>query len=113
MATLSPIPQPPTVPFLANVPLVDLKHPMMSFNLLAEKYGEIYQFKFPDGRVVLHINTQNLLSQISDDKHFKKVVSGGLSEVRNLVKDGLFTGHLEEPNWGIARKFLTGWFFAA
>lgn len=105
MATLSPIPQPPTVPFLANVPLLDVHLPIKSFRQLAQQYGEIYQFQFPSGRIVLHINSQPILAQISDDKHFKKVVSGPLEEVRNLARDGLFTAHLEEPNWGKARMF--------
>lgn len=103
MATFSPIPQPPTTPFVGNLPLLDLHLPIKSFKQLAQQYGEIYQFKLPSGDVVLHINSQPLLAQISNDKRFKKVVIGALSEVRNLVGDGLFTAHLEERNWGIAR----------
>ncbi|KAI5116970.1 hypothetical protein M0805_002171 [Coniferiporia weirii] len=106
MATLSPIPQPPTVPFLANVPLMDRQQPNRTFKLLSDQYGEIYQFQFPDGRIVLHINTHNFLAQISDDKRFKKVVTSPLDQVRNLVEDGLFTGNLEEPNWAIAHRIL-------
>lgn len=106
MATFFAIPQPPTVPFLANTPLMDREHPNETFKLLADQYGEIYQFKFPDGRTVVHINTYNLLAQISDDKRFKKVVTSPLNQVRDLVGDGLFTGELEEVNWGMARSFL-------
>lgn len=105
MATLSPIPLPPTVPFLANVPLMDREQPNRTFKLLADQYGEIYQFKFPDGRIVLHANTHNLLAQLSNDKLFKKVIAGPLEEMRNVAADGLFTGKLEETNWGIARTF--------
>lgn len=39
----SPIPQPPAIPFLGNVTTIDKELPIMSFKLLAEKYGEIYQ----------------------------------------------------------------------
>jgi hypothetical protein len=37
------IPQPPTIPFLGNVTLIDKDLPARSFALLAQKYGEIYQ----------------------------------------------------------------------
>lgn len=107
MATLSSIPQPPTVPFLANVPLLDLSLPIKSFTQLAQQYGELYQFKFPDGHIVLHVNSQPILKQISDDKHYKKIVNGALEEVRNVVGDGLFSAHLEDPNWGKARTFIS------
>jgi len=39
----TPIPQPPTIPFLGNVTAIDKELPLHSFALLAEKYGEIYQ----------------------------------------------------------------------
>ena len=38
-----PIPQPPAVPFLGNVTAIDKDLPIRSFQLLAEKYGDIYQ----------------------------------------------------------------------
>ena len=106
MATLSTIPQPPTVPFLGNVTLIDKEVPLKSFILLAQKYGEIYQFSFPGGRFVLYLTSHALVRQASDDKCFKKEPTGGLKEVRNLAGDGLFTAYLEEPNWGIARTFF-------
>ncbi len=106
MATLSPIPQPPVIPFLGNAALIDKEVPLKSFALLAQQYGEIYQFAYPDGRVVLHLNTHPLVSQASDDKKFKKLLSRPLEEVRNFLGDGLFTGRGDETNWGVARKIL-------
>ena len=103
MATLSPIPQPPTIPFLGNATLIDLDVPVRSFLLLAKQYGEIYQLAFSDGAVVTHVNSAAMVRQISDDQHFKKIVSRGLREVRNLAGDGLFTADIDEPNWVIAR----------
>lgn len=38
MATLFAIPQPPTVPFFANTPLMDREHPNETFKLLADQY---------------------------------------------------------------------------
>ena len=39
----TPIPQPPSIPFLGNVTAIDKELPIRSFQLLANKYGEIYQ----------------------------------------------------------------------
>lgn len=105
MATLVPIPFPPTVPFLGNVMLMDKEMPLRTFTLLAQQYGEIYGFKFPDGSVTLHINSQSLVAQVSDDKRFKKVINNAMQEVRNLVGDGLFSAYVDEPAWGIAREY--------
>ena len=39
----TPIPQPPSVPFLGNVGSIERDVPQYSFSLLAKTYGEIYQ----------------------------------------------------------------------
>jgi cytochrome P450/NADPH-cytochrome P450 reductase len=103
-SNISPIPQPPTVPFLGNAMLIEQDVPLRSFQLLAHQYGEIYQLVMPGGRVVIHCNSYALVKQLSDDKRFKKPVTGSLNELRRLVGDGLFTAKLEEPNWAIARQ---------
>nr|AJP77023.1 inducible nitric oxide synthase-like protein [Inonotus obliquus] len=104
MDTLSEIPRPPTIPLLGNAALVDLDVPLRTFLLLAKQYGEIYRMSFSGGIVLIHVNTAAMVQQLSDDARFKKSVSRGLREVRNLAGDGLFTADIEEPNWGIARK---------
>ena len=38
-----PIPTPPSVPFLGHVTSIDKEVPLLSINLLAKQYGEIYQ----------------------------------------------------------------------
>lgn len=67
-------------------------------------------------------NSHELVNELSDEKRFKKYIGSSLNEVRyvpltstpalnhlylgqcrNLVGDGLFTAHNEEPNWAIAR----------
>ncbi|KAL0563203.1 hypothetical protein V5O48_018873, partial [Marasmius crinis-equi] len=97
----TPIPQPPGIPFIGNIASVDREVPIGSFNLLAKQYGEIYQLNLL-GRTVVFLNTRELVNEVSNDTKFKKVVGGGLGEVRKLAGDGLFTAHLEEKNWGIA-----------
>ncbi|OCB91808.1 cytochrome P450 oxidoreductase OrdA-like protein [Sanghuangporus baumii] len=113
MATLSSIPHPPTIPFLGNATLIDLEVPTRSFSLLAKQYGEIYQLVAGGGDIVVHLNSVNLVRQVSDDVHFKKSLNRGLNEVRNLAGDGLFTAHAGEPNWGIAHRILMPAFGAA
>lgn len=107
MATLSPIPLPPTIPFLGNATLIDLDVPSRSFLLLSKQYGEIFQMVFSGGVVVLHVHSAAIVRQISDDARFKKTVSRSLREVRNLAGDGLFTAEIDDPNWGMARTSLS------
>ena len=38
----TPIPQPPTIPFIGNIMSLEKEVPLRSFDLLAQKYGEIY-----------------------------------------------------------------------
>ncbi|KAJ7447839.1 fatty acid hydroxylase [Mycena latifolia] len=100
-----PIPQPPTIPFIGNVTALEKDVPLRSFQLLAKTYGEIYQLDLL-GRNLICVNSYELANEVSDDTRFKKRVTGGLMEVRNLVGDGLFTAHNDEPNWGIAHRLL-------
>ncbi|KAJ6577595.1 fatty acid hydroxylase [Mycena capillaripes] len=100
-----PIPQPPTIPFIGNVTSLDKDVPLHSFRLLAKTYGEIYQLDLL-GRNIICVSSYALANEVSDDTRFTKRVTGGLLEVRNLVGDGLFTAHGDEPNWGIAHRLL-------
>ncbi|KAJ6600950.1 fatty acid hydroxylase [Mycena vulgaris] len=100
-----PIPQPPTIPFIGNVTSLEKEVPLRSFQLLAKTYGEIYQLDLL-GRNLVCVSSYALANEVSDDTRFKKRVAGGLMEVRNLVGDGLFTAHADEPNWGIAHRLL-------
>ncbi|KAK0494970.1 fatty acid hydroxylase [Armillaria luteobubalina] len=102
----TPIPQPPTVPFLGNARDLDRDVPIQSFILLAKTYGEIYQLDLLGGRKLTCINSHALANEISDDKKFKKSSSPALYEVRNLVGDGLFTAFSDESNWGVAHRIL-------
>ncbi|KAJ7674373.1 cytochrome P450 [Mycena rosella] len=100
-----PIPQPPTIPFIGNVASLEKDVPLRSFQLLAKTYGEIYQLDLL-GRTLVCVSSYELANEVSDDTRFKKRVTGGLMEVRNLVGDALFTAHNDEPNWGIAHRLL-------
>ncbi|KAF7980075.1 hypothetical protein HWV62_39868 [Athelia sp. TMB] len=90
----SPIPQPPAIPFLGNVTTIDKDLPIRSFELLAEKYGELYQLNVM-GHRVLFANSYALQNELSDEKRFKKKIGASLNEAHN-----------DEPNWAIAHRLL-------
>ncbi|KAF7375722.1 Fatty acid hydroxylase [Mycena sanguinolenta] len=100
-----PIPQPPRIPFVGNATLIDQVSPLVSFNYMAKKYGEIYRLDIV-GTVLTLISSHELVNEVSNDSRFEKRVTHGLAEVRNLTGDGLFTAQPEEPNWGIAHRLL-------
>ncbi|KAJ7882007.1 cytochrome P450 [Mycena olivaceomarginata] len=100
-----PIPQPPTIPLIGNVALIEPEAPNRSFDLLAKKYGEIYQLDLL-GEKLIFVSSYKLANELSDDTRFEKRITNALMEVRNLVGDALFTAHPDEPNWGIAHRLL-------
>ncbi|KAF7333412.1 Fatty acid hydroxylase [Mycena venus] len=100
------IPQPPTIPFIGNVTSIEPGSPQQSFELLAKKYGEIYQIDLL-GNKLIFVSSYALANEVSDETRFQKRVAGGLWEVRNLVGDALLSkAQPEEPNWGIAHRLL-------
>ncbi|KAI1411629.1 bifunctional P-450:NADPH-P450 reductase [Hypoxylon sp. FL1857] len=100
-----PIPEPPQLPFIGNIADIDAEDSVGSLNGLADKYGEIFRLRLPGARVVF-VSTHALVDEVCDEKRFKKVPNHVLKEIREGVRDGLFTAKLEEPNWGIAHRVL-------
>ncbi|KAJ7077036.1 cytochrome P450 [Mycena epipterygia] len=105
-----PIPQPRALPFLGNVTSIDTVLPTCSFELLAKKYGEMYQLDIV-GQKLIFVSSRELVNEVSDDTRFQKRPTSALVEVRNLIGDDLFMAsflkaELEEPNWGIAHRLL-------
>ncbi len=46
------------------------------------------------------------MDEVCDEKRFSKTVSGPLEQIRNGVKDGLFTAYPGEHNWEVAHRVL-------
>lgn len=67
--------------------------------------GPIFKLTF-GGVERIFITTHALMDEVSDEKRFTKLVSGSLGQIRNGVKDGLFTAHPGEHNWEIAHRVL-------
>ncbi|EMD34546.1 hypothetical protein CERSUDRAFT_116692 [Gelatoporia subvermispora B] len=102
----TPIPSPPRIPFLGTVTALDKDLPFQSMNLLAKQYGEIYQLTIVS-RKILVVNSQRLVNEVSDERRFRKMIGGGLAEVRRATGDGLFTAHVPgDENWYIAHRLL-------
>lgn len=104
-AHTTPIPEPPGLPILGNIFSIDAEASYASWRHLAEKYGEIYRVRFPGTSLVI-VCTHALADEACDETRFQKVPASVLAEIRRGVHDGLFTAHLEEPNWGIAHRVL-------
>ncbi|KIJ52228.1 hypothetical protein M422DRAFT_243833 [Sphaerobolus stellatus SS14] len=110
MTTISPIPQPPTLPIIGNAHMIDKEVPMNTFLNLAKKYGPIYQLTFPGPSTTVYVCNHELVNQVCDQKRFVKNPKGALLEVRHLLGDGLFTAYPGEAAWGIAHRILVGGF---
>ncbi|KAI0836251.1 bifunctional P-450:NADPH-P450 reductase [Hypoxylon sp. FL0890] len=100
-----PIPEPPQLPFIGNIADIDADDSVGSLNVLADKYGEIFRLRLPGARIIF-LSTRALVDEACDEKRFKKAPNNVLKEIREGLRDGLFTAKLEEPNWGIAHRVL-------
>ncbi|KAH0341842.1 putative P450 monooxygenase, partial [Aureobasidium melanogenum] len=98
------IPQPAGLPFLGNVLSVDAEHPQESLANIAQIYGPIFRLKLGTERIF--VASHELAKDLFDENKFEKAVSGPLKEIRNGVKDGLFTAFPGEHNWAIAHRIL-------
>ncbi|KAH9931026.1 cytochrome P450 [Amylocystis lapponica] len=101
----TPIPHPPSLPFLGHVTSIDKEVPLRSFNLLADEYGEIYEF-FQFSRRMVIVNSYELMNDVCDDKKFYKNIAGTFMQVRHGLGDGLFTAKGDEENWALAHRLL-------
>ncbi|KAI0085847.1 cytochrome P450 [Irpex rosettiformis] len=100
------IPTPPSIPFIGHAASIEKELPLHSLILLTKQYGDIFQLNMI-GTKVVHISTQKLLHEVSDEKRFRKTISTTAWEVRNATGDGLFTADVpREQNWFIAHRIL-------
>lgn len=89
-AMTTPIPRPPTIPFLGNATLIDADVPIRSFNLLAKQYGEIFELNLL-GRTFLNLCSYDVVKDTMNEKVWRKALAAPLRQVRHLTGDGLFT----------------------
>jgi cytochrome P450/NADPH-cytochrome P450 reductase len=104
-AAPAPIPYPPRIPFLGNlhqIPKGKISHHLLE---TSRAFDGIFELSFA-GKPGVFITSPDLVAELSDERRFRKVISGGLYFVRALAGDGLFTARSDEENWGKAHRIL-------
>lgn len=100
---LVPIPQPATRWLIGNLSELNPAFPQQSIWRLADIYGDIYQLDLVTEKMVV-VSSNELGKECFDTNRFDKMISGNLTEVRDLLGDGLFTAATAERSWGIAQQ---------
>lgn len=80
---------------LGNLPDVDGSFMVKSWWDLAELYGPIYSVELFGQKTVV-LNNYELINDSADDDRFEKHIGGALVDVRDSIKDGLFTAYNDE-----------------
>lgn len=100
------IPHPPhRVPVLGDIFAVRATSPTITTMSQAEKLGPIFQMKFLN-RVLTIVTGADLVTELNDEKRFRKNVHAHIQSLRPIVHDGLFTAYHYEPNWSKAHNIL-------
>ncbi|RYZ89504.1 MAG: cytochrome P450, partial [Proteobacteria bacterium] len=99
------IPQPPTVPVLGNLHLMDTTKPVQSIERIAVEYPSIFRLKILKNNLLI-ISSQELVNEICDESRFDKKISRPLELIRAVAGDGLFTADTNDPKWGKAHRIL-------
>ncbi len=102
---LTKIPSPPRQPIIGNLPQLYGSNTIQKLVKLADDFDGIYSVKLP-GATFYVVTKYELVDEICNEKKFRKVVSGVLGELRNVVGDALFTAQTHEPNWQKAHNIL-------
>ncbi|EMD34553.1 hypothetical protein CERSUDRAFT_75518 [Gelatoporia subvermispora B] len=85
---------------------LDRDLPYQSMSLLAKQYGDVYRLTIISREIVV-VSSHKLVNEVSDERRFRKMVAGGLANVRLVTGDGLFTAHVpDEETWYIAHRIL-------
>jgi len=104
-ALFTPIPQKSGYPLLGNLPQIP-KGKLVQFLMQTSKeFDGIFGLNFA-GRQATFISSADLVAEACDETRFRKMVGPGVTMLRPLAGDGLFTAHSDEPNWGKAHRIL-------
>lgn len=91
------IPQPPVHLYgaLGNLPDIDPSFPTRSYWQLHALYGPIVQLNLLNRKMIL-VSNYEIAKEVMNDENYEKQITGGLEELRPLIKDGLFTAYPHE-----------------
>jgi cytochrome P450/NADPH-cytochrome P450 reductase len=105
MASTGTIPQPRSLPFVGNLPDIDMNAPVQSMMRLAAAHGPIFRLTL-GGTTITILGSQELVDEACDESRFAKKIHRPLQVIRDFAGDGLFTAYNEEPNWATAHRLL-------
>jgi cytochrome P450/NADPH-cytochrome P450 reductase len=105
MTAVHPIPHPPRLPIIGNLPQVFGDTIVQELVALARQYNPIYELVIPGTRFYV-VSSHELTRELCDEKRFHKAVHGVLMEIRRFAGDGLFTALPGEANWNKAHNIL-------
>jgi cytochrome P450/NADPH-cytochrome P450 reductase len=105
MTAVHPIPHPPRLPIIGNLPQVFGDTIVQELVALARQYNPIYEMVIPGTRFYV-VSSHELVKELCDERRFYKAVHGVLLEIRRFAGDGLFTALPGEPNWSKAHNIL-------
>ncbi|KAI7911783.1 hypothetical protein M0657_010772 [Pyricularia oryzae] len=99
------IPGPTAYPLIGSIPHLDLKAPFESMLAIQKQYGPIFQMVFA-GKREISVCTRELAHEVCDETRWHKLVTSGVSTLRQVVQDALFTAHHGSRQWGISHRIL-------
>ncbi|KAL8286087.1 hypothetical protein RB600_010191 [Gaeumannomyces tritici] len=99
------IPGPTAYPLIGSIPHLDLKAPFESMLAIQKEYGPIFQMIFA-GKREISICTRELAHEVCDETRWHKLVMSGVSTLRQVVQDALFTAHHGNRQWGVTHRIL-------
>ena len=99
------LPQPLTLPVFGNLFSLTISNPVISMLRLSERFHDCFRLDLPGVSLVV-VNSWRYVSEVCNEKVFRKEPVGPLLEARYGAGDGLFTAFTEETNWGVAHRIL-------
>ncbi|KLU85864.1 hypothetical protein MAPG_04884 [Magnaporthiopsis poae ATCC 64411] len=99
------IPGPTAYPVIGSIPHLDLKAPFESMLAIQKRYGPIFQMIFA-GKREISVCTRELTHEVCDETRWHKLVTSGISTLRQVVQDALFTAHHGSRQWGVTHRIL-------
>ncbi|EFQ36281.1 cytochrome P450 [Colletotrichum graminicola] len=99
------IPGPTAYPLIGSIAYLDLKAPFESMLAIQKQYGPVFQMVFA-GKREISVCTRELANEVCDESRWHKLVSSGVSTLRQVVQDALFTAHHGSRQWGISHRIL-------
>ncbi len=104
-AQIVDIPSPSQLPWVGHLLQMPKSRLVQHVLEVSRQFDGIFQLNFAGLRVPF-VYSADLVAEVCDETRFRKIIRPPLLTLRELAKDGLFTAHSDEPNWGKAHRVL-------